>query len=277
MQILRSDVDLPRFFAELSGAPKRLLILDYDGTLAPFRVERDQAFPYPGVREALTALQAGGETRVVLVSGRAVASLLPLVGLDPPPEIWGSHGWEHRMPDGRFTVQEPGASAKLGLLKAESIAGGEWAGHWERKPVSIAAHWRGLTAEDAGRLKARVAGVWPRLADAHGLELHAFDGGIELRVPGIDKGTAVTTLLEECGAGVMAAYLGDDRTDEDAFRVLAGSRLAGRGLAILVREELRPTAAAVWLRPPAELLDFFQRWIAACPRRTETEPRKSGS
>jgi trehalose-6-phosphatase len=67
------------------------------------------------------------------------------------------------------------------------------------------------------------------------------------------------------------AYLGDDRTDEDAFKALAG-----RGLAVLVREELRPTAAAVWLRPPVELLDFLQRWMTACPPRTATVARKGG-
>jgi len=272
MQILRPDADLPRFLAELSRTPKRLLILDYDGTLAPFQVERDRAVPYPGVREALTTLQTVAGTRVVLVSGRAVASVLPLLGMDPAPEIWGSHGWERRMPDGRLILQAPGAAAMEGLSQARMIAGTDWPGQWEFKPVSIAAHWRGLPAGDAARLKARVNGAWPGLAKAHGLEVHAFDGGLELRVPGVDKGTAVATLLEECGDGVKAAYLGDDRTDEDAFRVLAG-----RGLAILVREELRPTAAAAWLRPPAELLDFFQRWIAACPQRVETEVRKNGS
>lgn len=268
MQILRPEVDVSRFLAELPHARERLLILDYDGTLAPFRIERDQAVPYPGVRQALAALQAGGQTRVVIVSGRAVASVRPLLGMEPTPEIWGSHGWERRMPDGRMTVQEPEARARDGLRKARELAAQGWPAQWEIKPVSIAAHWRGIDPAEAEELRAAVQGAWPAIAKAHGLEVHAFDGGLELRVPGIDKGTAVSALLAECGEGVKAAYLGDDRTDEDAFRVLAG-----RGLAILVREELRPTAAAVWLRPPAELLDFFQRWIAACPRKPEMETR----
>ena len=89
--------------------------------------------------------------------------------------------------------------------------------------------------------------------------MHAFDGGIELRVPGRSKATAVEQLLAESGADPVSAYLGDDRTDEDAFQAIAS-----HGLGVLVRPDLRPTAAAWWLRPPEELLDFLDQWIAAC-------------
>ena len=118
MMILRPEVGVTRFFADLGHAPARLLILDYDGTLAPFRVEREQAVPYPGVREALAELQAGGHTRLVLMSGRALESLAPLVGLHPPPEMWGSHGWERRMADGRLTRKDPGARAREGIRQS---------------------------------------------------------------------------------------------------------------------------------------------------------------
>jgi trehalose 6-phosphate phosphatase len=270
MKTLQPDVDVGQFFAALRSAPARLLILDYDGTLAPFRVEREQAVPYPGVRELLTQLLAEGTTRVVLVSGRALESLVPLVAMDPAPEMWGSHGWERRTPDGRSMLKDPGPAARAGLRLAAEVTRSGRPAHWEVKPASLAVHVRGLAPEDERKLRALVSERWTAIAGEHGLELHEFDGGLELRVPGVNKGTAVDALLKECGAGVMAAYLGDDRTDEDAFRVIAG-----RGLGILVREELRPTAAAVWLRPPTELLDFFQRWIAACPRNPETAVPKS--
>ncbi len=272
MKILRPEVDLSRFFTELTQAQARLLILDYDGTLAPFREQRGQALPYPGVREVLGQLLAGGQTRVVLVSGRALESLVPLVGLDPAPEMWGSHGWERLWPDGRLTLVAPDARAVEGLGLARHGAGSGPGQQWEFKPVSVALHTRGLPAAEAGALRSRVQAGWLRLCELFGLEIHEFDGGLELRVPGVDKGSAVQALLAESGAGTVAAYLGDDRTDEDAFRVLAG-----RGLGVLVREELRPTAASLWLRPPSELLDFFRRWIAACPPRTAMENRTSGS
>jgi len=50
--------------------------------------------------------------------------------------------------------------------------------------------------------------------------------------------------------------LGDDRTDEDAFK-----SIKGRGLGVLVREAFRPTYADVWIKPPEELLAFLARWL----------------
>ncbi len=55
------------------------------------------------------------------------------------------------------------------------------------------------------------------------------------------------------------AYLGDDRTDEDAF-----CALQGRGLNVLVRRERRPTAADLWLEPPEDLLWFLRHWLDIC-------------
>ncbi|NIP26121.1 MAG: trehalose-phosphatase, partial [Phycisphaerae bacterium] len=75
---------------------------------------------------------------------------------------------------------------------------------------------------------------------------------LELRVPGRDKGDAVGTILAEMNQDAVTAYLGDDLTDEDAFKAIKG-----KGIGILVREELRSTAADVWIRPPEELLTFL--------------------
>ena len=60
MDALTAGLDLDGFFHKLAGARARVLLLDYDGTLAPFRTERDRAVPYPGVRERVEALVGGG-------------------------------------------------------------------------------------------------------------------------------------------------------------------------------------------------------------------------
>jgi hypothetical protein len=67
----------------------------------------------------------------------------------------------------------------------------------------------------------------------------------------------VRTVLAESPAGAAVAFLGDDLTDEDAFRALSG-----RGLSVLVRARPRSTAADVRLAPPAELLAFLDAWSA---------------
>ena len=70
MKALRDGVDLGSFFRKVAEAPSRVLLLDYDGTLAPFREERDEAVPYPGVREAVRNQIVSGRSRLVVVSGR---------------------------------------------------------------------------------------------------------------------------------------------------------------------------------------------------------------
>lgn len=254
MKILRPDTDPDAFFADLGRAPARILMLDYDGTLAPFREERNQAVPHPGVREVVRALLAAEHTRVVVVSGRAVGVLRRLLAVEPEPEMWGSHGWEHYHPDGGLELGDPGAPAREALAEATTHARRlAPAGSVEAKPVSVAVHTRGRP--DAAAWLGRVREGWARLATSAGLEVHDFDGGLEVRVPGRDKGTAVEAILGEAPEGTAAAYLGDDRTDEDAFRVLEG-----RGLSVLCRDRLRETGAALWIRPPGELLEFLERW-----------------
>ena len=64
MRILRPTGDPDHFFKKLARAPRAALLLDYDGTLAPFRVDPLEAQPYAGVRAALDTLMAQHDTRV---------------------------------------------------------------------------------------------------------------------------------------------------------------------------------------------------------------------
>lgn len=249
---------LDAFFANVAATPQRALLLDYDGTLAPFRAERDQAAPYPGIRDLLHPLLAIGRTRVVIISGRAIAELSYLLGIAPLPELWGCHGWERRWPDGSYTAPQQSAAFRAGLEVAIWAAADRGLMQaLEHKPAGLALHWRGLTPRAAQALRIEVAQAWEPIAARYGLQLHPFDGGLELRMPGRNKGTAVQTLLDEIGPRAALAYLGDDLTDEDAF-----TTIGSRGLRVLVRTERRPSAADLWLRPPEELLAFLERWLA---------------
>lgn len=256
MRILRPAGHPDRFFEKLAQAPRAVLLLDYDGTLAPFCVDPQDAVPYTGVREALNALMAQHDTRVVLVSGRWTRDLLPLLGLRQTPEIWGSHGWERRFPDGRIEMVRPAERALQGLAQADTWIEKVHArgGRSELKPACLAIHWRGLDAAAAADIRNIVTENWALYTRDTGLELHQFDGGIELRVPGRHKGDVVETIRAEMPDALLA-YLGDDVTDEDAFRALADSSLG-----VLVRTEWRATDAGLWLTPPDELLDFLHRW-----------------
>jgi trehalose 6-phosphate phosphatase len=118
-------------------------------------------------------------------------------------------------------------------------------------------HWRGLGPKQIAAIRQLVLEHWVSNQLHSALDWREFDGGIELLVPGRDKGYAVEVVLAELGDQAAAAYLGDDLADESAFRALRG-----RGLGVLVRPEFRHTAADAWVRPPEGLLAFLERWLA---------------
>jgi trehalose 6-phosphate phosphatase len=256
MRILKSKFDLVNFFTRVAEAKTRLLLLDYDGTLAPFSVARNASFPYPGIFEALQSLHDARRTRLILVSGRLIKDLLPLIRLKPQPEIWGSHGYERLLPNGRYEIEELSPRALQDLADAytwiEEIG---LANRCEKKLASLAIHWRGLPHKDVEIIRTQIIQNWSPLVPKTRFRLCEFDGGVELSVTQRNKGYAVKTVLAESGAGAAAAYLGDDFTDEDAFKAMKG-----KGLSVLVREKYRPTSADLWLKPPRELLEFLIYW-----------------
>jgi trehalose-phosphatase len=259
LEVLTPRIDLDAFFARIASAPERVLMLDYDGTLAPFHIDPSRAVPYPQARAALDRVLEAACTRVVIVSGRPARELPPLLALHRQPEIFGAHGWERLLPDGTLKAQDPEPSVRQALSAAEAHAhalGGE--GRVEVKRASVALHWRGAPAPAAADLRERALARWEPLAQDGAVELLPFDGGIELRAVGCNKHYAVKAVLSEMPDGSAAAYLGDDLTDEDAFRAVKP-----RGLGVLVRQEFRPTGADVWIRPPQELVEFIERWCVA--------------
>lgn len=255
-----SRLDLQDFFRDLGRARQSALVLDYDGTLAGFRENPGDAYPYPGVAEVLQEIMTTGRTRVVLVTGRRAPELIPLLNLTPRPEIWGTHGLERLHPDDTYqrvhidqdTLETLSAAADwVKSLKVEHLV--------EHKPGSLAVHWRGLAEPEADEVRRKVLLGWLSIANRPSMTVEHFDGGVEMRMTTRNKGDALQTILAEMDAAAPVAYLGDDQTDEDAFRVLRD-----RGISILVRPEWRDTAARLWLRPPVQLLSFLHDWLAAC-------------
>lgn len=255
---VRTTPDL--FFEQLSRARKGVLLMDYDGTIAPFSVHRNCAFPYPTVPELLDCIMSTCCTRLVLISGRPAREIPPLLGLDPHPEIWGAYGFERLYADGRYEVAHVSDHVQHALTEAEAWLEKEGLHRLiELKPGAVAVHWRGLSPCQVEEVRAKAYRALSPIALRTSLLLAEFDGGLELRARTRTKGDAVRTILSEVSPDVPVAYLGDDSTDEDAFRVLND-----RGLTVLVRLTYRFTAAQMWLRPPDELIQFFTDWVRTC-------------
>jgi trehalose 6-phosphate phosphatase len=255
-----NPIEVEQFMKAIARSPVSALLLDYDGTLAPFCLNRQQALPFPGVTELLQEIIANGRTRVVIITGRNAREVIPLLAVHPSPEIWGCHGLERLKPDG--SCETPRVEEAVVHALADADRWLRYQGLHNRaefKTGAVAIHWRGLDEAAAAETRSQVLRGWFPIAQSTPMELLEFDGGIEMRMPGRDKGDAVRTILDEIGPEVPVAYLGDDVTDEQAF--LALDTL---GLSVLVRPEWRTTAAALWIRPPEGLRDFLTRWLQAC-------------
>jgi len=246
------------FTAEL-GDRQPAVFLDYDGTLTPIVERPDLAVLDESVRAAIRRLAT--LCPVAVVSGRDLDDVARHVGLDELVYA-GSHGFDIRGPSLRTQIgleylnELGGAESEL-KARLSGVAGALV----ERKRFAIAVHTRQVAPADKPTVAEAVRNVasdHAQLRVTGGKEIH------ELR-PNLpwDKGRAVLALLDALGlAGAETAplYIGDDETDEDAFRALAG-----RGIGIRVMESAGATAAGWSLKDPAETAAFLERladWLA---------------
>ena len=231
----------------LRGAPERPLyvFLDYDGTLAPIAERPENAVFDPAMRARLE--QLSDRHRTAVISGRGLDDLVPRVALTGIFYA-GSHGIELRHPDGheeRQTAAEAASDQLAALARLlEQRLGGIEGLQLERKRFGVAVHYR--RAARAAETLVTTA-VEEAAATFAGLKVKAGKKVFEF-VPALDwdKGKALHWILAAAGldrAAVHPLYIGDDLTDEDAFRAIDGW-----GTAIVVGDEgPRCTAAQLKL------------------------------
>ena len=243
---------------DIAGGNRQLAVfLDYDGTLTPIVSHPEKALLSNSMRQALQSLVM--RAPVAILSGRDLDDVRQRVNIGAIVYA-GSHGFDIAGPRGLRKEMATEFLPRLDMIEKElanqlaGIAGARV----ERKRFSIAAHYRNVNKSDIPKVELAVSEVAARHR-----ALRKMDGKkVYELLPDIDwdKGKAVLWLLENQGlerAKVRPIYIGDDRTDEDAFRALEKS-----GLGILVSEEPRPTAARYSLKDPAEVERFLRKLVA---------------
>lgn len=256
MEILRQPEKFSLLLHRLRNGAKGILFCDYDGTLAPFQEDPKAARPYPWVSELLREIVATGKSRVIIVTGRTIRDLLQLLSIEKL-EIWGSHGRERFRPDGLWWTWEPDPKEEQILDQIHCELGQVLPDiRVERKVGCLAVHWRGLMSQDVQRLQQIIEETLRKWDCGGVVKRKPFHMGIELQVPGPNKGNAVSTVLaEEFGQAVATCYLGDDLTDEAAFKALGDD-----GVNILVSATARPTLADIRLENEDEVRVFLEGW-----------------
>jgi trehalose 6-phosphate phosphatase len=203
--------DLDAALVELAARRPLLIASDYDGVLARLRDEPSAAVPEPGVAEALARLTGVDGVTVALVSGRGVEDLRTTSGFAGPFRWVGSHGAEF---DGPLTGELADRRDAL-VERLTAVVAGTPGARLEVKPASVAVHVRQV----ADRVAAASLMADARSRADSSLTLKPGKDVLELAVTDADKGSALRRLAGELGT-VATLYLGDDLTDEDAFRVL---------------------------------------------------------
>lgn len=230
----------------LVSAPTLLIALDFDGTLAPEVDDPLEARALPEAQEQLLRMLDLKDTRLALISGRALDSLEQVAHLGDRVLFGGSHGLEYRLDEGDSTLpmsaEDTAALERLDALIHELADSAE--GAWvELKPAGRALHVRMTTFEDAERLTAesveRVEAELPGLTTRFGKNI------IEFAIRDATKGDAIRRLRDYVGADAVF-FAGDDTTDEDAIMVLGPNDLG-------VRVGPAPSAARLRVQGTAEI------------------------
>lgn len=255
---------------EAAAAGKLVAIfLDYDGTLTPIVNNPDAAHMSEHMREAVRRVARLFPTAII--SGRGREKVEQFVQLK---ELFyaGSHGMDIAGPkikvDGQL-IEEDGATFQpaaqyepLMMKLAEKLwnAVNKIPGSTvENNKFCVSVHFRNCAPEDYDLVTAAVDKVMTEHQ-----ELHVTRGRKVLEVkPKMDwnKGSALLHLVRMLGLDekdVFCVYIGDDRTDEDAFQVLAET---GTGSGILVSTKCKSTAGKWTLKDPAEVASFLYRLV----------------
>lgn len=229
-----------------------LVCLDFDGTLSEIVPHPADARPLAGVREVLSAMARDpARIRVAIVSGREIAEVRRMLGVERGILFAGTHGLEMVDADGVSRLA-PGVEA----AEADLAAARAWLARnlatsdgfvIEDKRVAIAVHYRmvdpALARERCAALHDFVEAKAPALRVLRGKMID------ELLPRGIGgKGTAIRTLLREAAdPQAVPVYFGDDTTDEDAFQ-----QIRDDGIGVLVGSA-RPSWARYRVDSPSEV------------------------
>lgn len=240
-----------------------VFFLDYDGTLTPIVSRPEDAVLGAGMRQVLERLAE--RHPVAVVSGRDRRDVEQRVGVEGIYYA-GSHGFDIAGPAAEVTYQAaehviPVVEAVTRRLEAELV--GIEGAQVEPKRFTVAVHYRRAAPSDVPRMEAivdRLVAEHPELRKAGGKKVWEIRPALDW-----DKGRAVEWILRvmigEMGLdpeAVVPIYVGDDETDEDAFRAVAAHDPPGIG--ILVTPTPVPTAARFTLRDPDEVRKLLE-WL----------------
>ncbi len=241
-----------------------ILFLDYDGTLTPIVSHPRLAVLSPKIRSVINKLNKQLPFGVTIVSGRSLSEIKRKVNLKELSYV-GNHGYEMQTPYLKYIHPEALkfiASAKK-IQNQLKQALKKYKGIFvEDKTMTLSVHYRNVALSEVASLKkAFLKAMQPYIKQrmvrlTHGKKVW------EIRPPvSWGKGKSVQWLLTSLGVSdnknALPIFIGDDKTDEDAFKVLKK-----KGIGIKICSEKDPSSAArYYLKDTREVLTFLNRLL----------------
>ena len=238
------------------------LFLDFDGTLTRIRKHPAKVRLSMGTRGAIKDLASLGNVSVAIISGRSLEDITKRVGVKNITYA-GNHGLEIKGEDGQHIVKGAKEAKKVisGINKQIKERTASFEGVIvEDKKVSLSVHYRMARKRDIREVNRIVEGTTAPYRAKRRIKLTRGKKVWEIRPPiDWDKGAAVLCLLEKkrkkTKARIVPLYIGDDKTDEDAFR-----KLKGKGWSVRVaKDKKHPSRAKYYLKGTEEVKNFLLR------------------
>lgn len=235
------------------------IFLDFDGTLSPIASTPQQAFLSSKTKELLKALSKNPRFNTAIISGRALKDIKEKVGLKNIIYV-GNHGAQIEGPKIKFSSMISQRSRiileriKSGLAKKLSSIRGVIL---EDKGFSLSLHYRMVDKKDVAQVKTILHEAVIIYLVTNKIKLKTGKMVFEISFPSKwDKGKVVMWLLarQRFAAGkesLVPIYLGDDKTDEDAFKALKN-----KGLTIFIGRP-KPSHAQFYLKNTREVVLFL--------------------
>ncbi|WP_321480267.1 bifunctional alpha,alpha-trehalose-phosphate synthase (UDP-forming)/trehalose-phosphatase [uncultured Bacteroides sp.] len=219
---LLNDEKREPLVSDYQKANKRLIVLDYDGTLSPFTSIPEDAIPSPELIALLNQLIDDPKNTVAISSGRDQQTLTEWFG-DLSIILAAEHGAfvRHKNGDWVKNIAEEKWDKEIvdTLIKITDKTPGAFL---ETKRTALVWHYRNVDPWAAALREQQLVSILRDKCDREGLQIMKGNKIIEVKTMGCDKGAVINNLLKAENYDYMFA-IGDDTTDEDMFRAMPQS------------------------------------------------------